>query len=53
MKIEWLVTVVTAIGFPGRAERAVLGVILAGRVFLPIQVTFVVGKPLCGAGPPS
>ena len=33
MKIEWLVTNVTAIRSPGRAERAVLGVILAGRVF--------------------
>ena len=33
MKIEWLVTNLTAVGSPGRAERAVLGVISAGRVF--------------------
>ena len=30
MKIEWLVTDVTAVGSPDRAERASLGVILAG-----------------------
>ena len=33
MKIEWLVTEVAAIGSPGRAEPAILGGILAGRVF--------------------
>ena len=33
MKIEWLVTNAPAIGSPGRAERAILGAILAGRVF--------------------
>ena len=33
MKIKLLGTDVRAIGSPGRAERAVLGVILAGRVF--------------------
>ena len=33
MKIEWSVTDVTAIGSSGRAEHAILGVILAGRVF--------------------
>ena len=33
MKIEWLATGATAIGFPGRVERAIWGVILAGRVF--------------------
>ena len=31
MKLEWLVTGVTADGSPDRAERAILGVILAGR----------------------
>ena len=49
MKIEWLVTDVTAIGPPGRAEHAILGVILVGRVF-PIQDTFVVAEPLCDVG---
>ena len=38
MKIEWLVANVTAVGFLDRAERAILGVIVAGCVFLPIQV---------------
>ena len=33
MKIEWLVADAPAIGSPGRAERAILGVILTGRVF--------------------
>ena len=30
MKIEWWGTDVTAVGSPGRAEHAILGVILAG-----------------------
>ena len=33
MKIKWLVTNVTAVGYPDRAERADLGVILTGRFF--------------------
>ena len=33
MKTEWLVTDVIAVGSPGKAEHAILGVILAGRVF--------------------
>ena len=32
-KTKWLVSNVIAIGSPGRAERAILGDILAGRVF--------------------
>ena len=31
MKTEWLVADVTAVRSPDRAERAILGVILAGR----------------------
>ena len=53
MKIEWLVTDVTAIGPPVRAEHAILGVILAGRVFGQIQVIFVLAAPLCDVGSPS
>ena len=30
MKIEWFVASLTAVGSPDRAERAILGVILAG-----------------------
>ena len=33
MKIKLLVTDAPAIGSPGRAECAILGVIVAGRVF--------------------
>ena len=32
-KIEMLVADVTSVGSPGRAERAIFGVISAGRVF--------------------
>ena len=42
MKIEWLVTDVTAAGSPDRTKRAILEVILT--VFLPIQAAFVVGS---------
>ena len=31
MKIEWLVTDIPAVGSPDSAERAILGMILAGR----------------------
>ena len=53
MKIEWLVTDVTAVGSPGRAEHAVLGGILAGRVFGQIQDIFLVAEPLCDVGTSS
>ena len=53
IKIKWLVTDVTAVRSPDRAEHAILGVILAGCVLLPIHVIFVVGGPLCGVGTPS
>ena len=33
MKIEWLVDNVTAVGSLDKAERAILGVIVTGRVF--------------------
>ena len=33
LKIEWLVTDVSAVGSPDIAEWAILGVILAGRFF--------------------
>ena len=50
MKIEWLDTDVTAVRSPDRAECAILGVILAGRLFLPIQAVFVAGEPLSDVG---
>ena len=37
MNMEWLVTDVTPIGSTDRAEHAILGVILIGRFFLPIN----------------
>ena len=51
MKIEWLVTDVTTIGSPDRAERAILGLILAWRVFAQFRTylwwesPFVMQKP--------
>ena len=44
MKIEWLVTNVTPVGSPDRAECVILGVILG--IFLPIQALFVIGEQL-------
>ena len=44
MKIEWLVTNVTSVGSPDRAEHAILGAILG--IFWPIQATFVVEEPV-------
>ena len=43
VKIEWLISDVTVVGYPEIAERANLGGIVAGRVFSPIQVIFVIG----------
>ena len=43
MKIEWLVIDVTVVGSPDRAERAILGVILAGCLFAN-------SGPFCGWG---
>ena len=47
MKIELFVTNVIAVGSPDRAERATLGVILAGRLFGQFRPIFVVGESLC------
>ena len=44
MKIEWLVADVTAVGCLFRAERAIVGVIVVGRVF---------ANPGRGVGTPS
>ena len=46
MKIKWLVTDVTAVGSHDRAERAILGMILAG-CFLANLGPFVAWEPLC------
>ena len=51
MKTEWLVTDVTPVGSPNRAEDNFLGFIL--DVFRPNQAVFVVGEPLCDVGTPS
>ena len=48
MKIKWLVTNVTAVESPERAEHAILGVLLS--VFWSIQAAFAAGEPLCGVG---
>ena len=51
MNTKWFVVSATAVRFPDRAERAILGVILS--IDLPIQAVFVVGEQLCDAGFPS
>ena len=54
MKSEWLITEVTAVESPVRAERAILGAILAiGVWFWQIQAVFVVGEPLSNVGTTS
>ena len=53
MKKEWLVADVTAVRSLYRAKRAIFGVIVAGRVFWPIPVVFVVEESLCCVGTPS
>ena len=50
-KIKWLVTDVTAVESPERAERAILGVLLG--IFWSIKAVYVVLEPLCGVGTPS
>ena len=45
MRIEWLVSDVTPIVSPERAERDIFGVILG--VFWPIQTANVAGESLC------
>ena len=52
MKTEWVVTDVTAVRSPDRAERAILEIILAGALFWPIQAVFVAGEPLFYVGTP-
>ena len=51
IKIKWLVTDVTAVESPERADRAILGELLGA--FWSIQAVFVAGEPLCGVGTPS
>ena len=53
MKKELLVADVTIVGSLDRPERAIWGVIYAGRFFLPIQAVFVIREPLFDAGNPS
>ena len=54
MKTKWLITDVTAVEPPDRAERANLGVIVAAHFLSwPIQAIFVVREPLCDVGTPS
>ena len=49
MKMESLVSDVTAVGSPDRAERAILGVILAGRLLVN-SACICDWKPLCDVG---
>ena len=48
MKIEWLVTDVITTGIPGRAECAILEVILAGQFLGQLRLSILVAwEPLC------
>ena len=51
MKKEWFVSDAIAVGSPGRAKRAILGVLLG--VFWSIQAIVADREPLCGVGTPS
>ena len=51
MKIKWFVTNVTPVRSPDRAERAIMGMILA-VFFWPIQAVFVDEEPIYDVGPP-
>ena len=53
MKIQWLVTDVTAIGPPGRAKHAIGGGDFGLARFWPIQDIFLVAEPLCDVGTSS
>ena len=53
MKIEWLVTDVTTIGFPGREVYVILGGDFGWACCWPNQAIFVVAEPLCDVGTPS
>ena len=54
MKIQWLVADVTVVGSLDRAERAILGVVVAGRVFGQSRSLLYPGHdPLCGVRTPS
>ena len=51
LKIEWLVTDVTAVGSPDRAECDILGMTL-GVLSQLVQAAFLVGGPFCDLGIP-
>ena len=53
MNMEWLVTNVTAVGFPRRAEHAILAVIFGSAFLWAIQTIFVIKEVVCDAGTPS
>ena len=57
MKIEWLVANARAVGFPDRAERAILGVILAERFVDQFRACLGSGSHfifmVCDVGTPS
>ena len=50
MKIESLVAVVTAVGSPDRAERAIFGGDFGWAFFGQFRPYFVVKEPLCDVG---
>ena len=53
MKIEWLFADATTVGSPDRAERAIFGVILAGRFFGQFRLYLWLGSHFVMQEPPS
>ena len=53
MKIEWLVTDVTAVGSPARTECAILGGDFGWACFWPIWDTIVIAELMCDVGTSS
>ena len=52
MKIKWLIADVTAVRSPDRAERAILGVILAGHCFAQFRLYLLSGSHFVMWEPP-
>ena len=50
IKREWLIANVTSVGFPARAEREMLRLIL--DIIWPIQAAIVAGETVCDLGIP-
>ena len=50
--MEWLIPNVMAVGSPGKAEHAILGLILAARVFGQFRTYICCRRAICDVGTP-